>query len=285
MSTKPHRDTGYVLLKVFSFSLALVLVFTLVAHILPQFEGEAPQEEEVDLGALTMDSFVNMGESIYNGKGTCTLCHNNLGRAPDMLVMNMVATSLERIKDDRYQGKAITAEDYLRESMLEPGAYVVKGFGKKGSNDTISPMPIVNKAPIQLSDIEVDALIAYMQAKDGNEVTIALPAKVPEQDTAAIPEQTETVPPTTPAKTAEEAIGKYFCAACHTILETESPVGPNLNNIGTRLSAAEIRQSIIKPNAVITEGFAKDMMPQDYSQKMTIDELEMLVQFLANKKE
>jgi mono/diheme cytochrome c family protein len=202
-----------------------------------------------------------------------------------MLVMNMVATSLERIKDDRYQGKAITAEDYLRESMLEPGAYVVKGFGKKGSNDTISPMPIVNKAPIQLSDIEVDALIAYMQAKDGNEVTIALPAKVPEQDTAAIPEQTETVPPTTPAKTAEEAIGKYFCAACHTILETESPVGPNLNNIGTRLSAAEIRQSIIKPNAVITEGFAKDMMPQDYSQKMTIDELEMLVQFLANKKE
>lgn len=285
MSTKPHRDTGYVFLNVFAFSLVLVLVFTLVAHILPQFEGEAPQEEEVDLGALTMDSFVNMGESIYNGKGTCTLCHNNLGRAPDMLVMNMVATSLERIKDDRYQGKAITAEDYLRESMLEPGAYVVKGFGKKGSNDTISPMPIVNKAPIQLSDIEVDALIAYMQAKDGNEVTIALPAKVPEQDTAAIPEQTETVPPTTPAKTAEEAIGKYFCAACHTILETESPVGPNLNNVGTRLSAAEIRQSIIKPNAVIAEGFAEGMMPQDFSQKMTVSELEMLIEFLAKKKE
>lgn len=276
---------GQVLLKVLGFSLALILVFTLVANILPQVEGEAPQEEEVDLGALTMDSFVSMGDTIFSGKGTCTLCHNNMGRAPDILALNMIETANERIKDERYQGKAKTAEDYLRESMLEPGIYVVKGFGKKGSNDSISPMPAVNKAPIQLSDIEIDALIAYLQAKDGNDVTVALPTQAPEQDKAAEPEQTKTASATVAAKTAEEAIGKYFCAACHTLLETESPVGPNLNDVGARLSAAEIRQSIIKPNAVIAEGFTEGMMPQDFSQKMSIDELEMLVEFLANKKQ
>jgi mono/diheme cytochrome c family protein len=279
------RCRGHVLLNILAFSLALTLVFTLVANILPQVEGEAPQDEEVDLGALTMDSFISMGESIFSGKGTCTLCHNSLGRAPDMLVLNMVETANERIKDERYQGKATTAEDYLRESMLEPGAYVVKGFGKKGSNDTISPMPVVIKAPILLSDIEVDALIAYLQVKDGNEVTIALPAEAPEQDAEAEPEATEAVAVATPVKTAEEAINKYFCAACHTIQESESPVGPNLNNVGSRLSVAEIRQSIIEPNAVIAEGFAEGMMPQDFSQKMTVSELELLVEFLASKKQ
>lgn len=286
MSKMPHCETGYVLLNVLAFSLALVLIFTLVTNILPQVEGEAPEEDkEVDLGALTMDSFIAMGESIFSGKGTCTLCHNNMGRAPDILALNMIDTSNERIKDDRYQGKVTTAEDYLRESMLDPGAYVVKGFGKKGSNDSISPMPAVNKAPIQLSELEIDALIAFLQAKDGNDVTVALPTQVPEQETATSSDQTESISPAVPAKSAEEVIGKYFCAACHTILETESPVGPNLSTVGSRLSAAEIRQSIIEPDAVIAEGFIEGMMPQDFSQKMTVSELKILVEFLAKKKE
>lgn len=283
LSKRHHRGTGYVLLNVLAFSLALVLVFTLVTNILPQVEGEAPQEEEVDLGALTMDSFISMGESIFNGKGTCTLCHNNMGRAPDILALNMVETADELIKGDRYQGKATTAEDYLRESMYDPSAYVVKGFGKKGSNDSISPMPAVNKAPIQLSDLQIDALIAFLQAKDGNEVTVSLPTQVPEQETVASSEQTESISSAAPAKSAEEVIGKYFCAACHTILETESPVGPDLNTVGSRLSVAEIRQSIIDPDAVIAEGFIEGMMPQDFSLKMTVSELEMLVEFLAKK--
>ena len=284
MSKMPHCETGYVLLNVLAFSLALILVFTLVTNILPQIEGEAPQEEkEVDLGALTMDSFIAMGESIFSGKGTCTLCHNNMGRAPDILVLNMGETSNKHIKDDRYQGKATTTEDYLRESMLDPGAYVVKGFGKKGSNDTISPMPAVNKPPTQLSELEIDALIAFLQAKDGNEVTVALPTLVPEPEATATSVQTESISPAAPAKSAKEVIGKYFCAACHTILETESPVGPDLNTVGSRLSVAEIRQSIIDPDAVIAEGFIEGMMPQDFSLKMTVSELEMLVEFLAKK--
>jgi hypothetical protein len=77
------------LLKVVLFSISLTLVFTLVTNLLPQVEGEAPVEQEIDLGALTMDSFVALGESTFSGKGTCTLCHNNMGRAPDILQLNM----------------------------------------------------------------------------------------------------------------------------------------------------------------------------------------------------
>ena len=59
----------------------VILIFASVTYVLPQIKGEAPEEEEVAVGALTMDSFIAMGEKLYHGKGTCALCHNNLGCA------------------------------------------------------------------------------------------------------------------------------------------------------------------------------------------------------------
>lgn len=283
-STTQRHQLGSTLLKVMLFSLSLTLVFTLVANLLPQVEGEAPIEQEIDISALTADSFVALGETIFNGKGTCTLCHNDMGRAPNILQLNMVETSTQRLEGQRYQGSAGTVEDYLRESMLSPGAYVVKGYGKKGSNDSESPMPIVNKAPILLSDIEIDAVIAFMQAKDGNKVTVALPEELPE--TNEEPETTAAAPPA-PADTAEAAeaaLAKYICTACHSVAGSVSPVGPDLNTVGDRLDKAQISQSIIEPNAVVAEGFFPGVMPADFAQKMTVSELMMLVDFLANQK-
>ncbi|MCP3686806.1 MAG: cytochrome c [Gammaproteobacteria bacterium] len=275
---------GSVLRSVLLFSLCLTLMFTLVANLLPQIEGEAPVDKEIDLGTMTMDGFVTLGENIFSGKGTCTLCHNSMGRAPDILQLDMVATSQSRLEDDRYQGSASNAVDYLRESMVEPGLYVVKGFGKKGSSDTESPMPAVNKAPILLSDVEVDAVIAFMQAKDGNEVTVALPAD------NAMPEKAEVAPvaaaPATPvaADNAEAALVKYACTACHSVAGSSSPVGPDLNQVGDRLDHEQIRQSILEPNAVVAEGFFPGMMPANFAIKMTVSELQMIIDFLVEQK-
>jgi len=262
------------LIKALGFSIALILVFASVTYVLPQIKGEAPDEKEVDVGALTMDSFVAMGEKLYQGKGTCTLCHNKLGRAPDLLTYDVAKTSLERIADSRYQGKATDAEGYLRESMLQPGAYVVKGFGKKGSNDTESPMPAVDQAPIQLSEVEIGAVIAYLQKKDGNPVTVPLPAAAPAgqgKEDAAKPAL---------AQNAEEAIAKFGCAACHSILKTEAAIGPSLKDVGKRLKIEQIRTSIVDPKAEIAKGYPP-IMP-DFP-AMTVSELEMIVQFLAKQ--
>ena len=57
-----------------------------------------------------------------------------------------------------------------------PSAFVVVGYGVKGSNDTVSPMFDVRAAPAELSPLEVDAIIAFLQHKDGHHVTISLPA-------------------------------------------------------------------------------------------------------------
>ncbi len=264
-----------VLVKSMGFSLALALLFTLVANLLPQVEGEAPVEKEVDLAALTVESYSALGESIFSGKGTCTLCHNALGRAPDILALSMVAIVDERLQDKRYQGKATDAESYFRESMLDPGIYVVKGFGKKGSNDTESPMPVVNKAPIELSDIEINAVIAFLQAKDGNEVTVPLPTEAP----AKVAAQAE---PAGPANTIEEVVAKYGCQACHKMLGSGGDLGPDLQQVGKRLKVKAIRQSVIDPNAVIAKGFPPGVMPQNFAEQMMVKELEILVAYLAS---
>jgi len=275
-----------VLAKTLGFSLALTLVFTLVTYLLPQVEGEAPVEPKVDLGSLTMDDFVALGENLFNNKGTCTLCHKPppLGRAPDIAGMDMLATSSKRLADERYKGKAKDAEGYIRESLVDPSKYVVATWGKKGTNDSVSPMPAVDKAPIQLSVMEMDAIIAYLQAKDGNEVTVSLPSpEAAAEVAAAAPAQGAAAAPVL-AATPEEALQKYTCTACHSMTSKDALVGPGLLDVGARLSADQIRQSIIDPNAVISEGFPA-AMPADFAAKMTVKELEMIVNYLAEKKQ
>lgn len=266
------------LTKPLGFSVALILLFASVTYVLPQMKGEAPDEKEVDVGALTMDSFLAMGEKLFHEKGTCTLCHNKLGRAPDLLAYDAAKVSLERISDSRYQGKAKDAQGYLHESMVQPSAYVVTGFGKKGSNDTESPMPAVDQAPIQLSEVEISAIIAYLQKKDGNPVTVVLPTNAAAPAAQSKDEAAGAKPAL--AQSPEEAIAKFACAACHSVLKTEAAIGPSLKDVGKRLKIDQIRNSIIDPKAKIAKGYPP-IMP-DFP-TMTITELEMIVQLLAKQ--
>lgn len=278
----PVEPGSNVLTKVLLFSVGLTLLFTGVANLLPQVEGEAPVDREIDLGALTPESFAALGESLFMGKGTCTLCHKPppLGRAPDIQGENMVGLAEAALADERYKGDAKTPEDYIRESLTDPNKFVVKDWGVAGTNDSKSPMPKVDAAPIELSSVEMDAIIAYLQSKDGNDITVKLPTEAP----AAIDESIKKGGGVlnAPAATAEEAIKKYGCQACHSMLGTKSAVGPSLEDVSDRLDAEQIRQSILDPAAVITEGFV-DMMPKDFGDKMTVKELSMIMKLLSKK--
>jgi cytochrome c551/c552 len=264
-----------VFIKVLVFMISMVFVFTGIANLLPQVEGQAPKDIKVDLGALTMDAYIAMGETLFKGKGTCTLCHNNLGRAPDMLVMNMEETAAERLKAPAYKGDAKDSQSYFYESMTDPSKYVVPGYGKEGDP---SPMPTIDKAPIGLNKIEMGAIVAFLQAKDSGEPTVELPTDAPAvEETAAVAE------PPKPAATAEEALAKYGCTACHAVLDSPSTIGPELKTIGIRSSREDIRTCIINPAAVIAEGFPP-IMPATFADQMMVKELEMIVDFLAKSK-
>lgn len=168
-------ESRRVFVQVLGFSLGLIFLFTLVTWLPPQVEGEAPQEQSVDVAALSQEEFVALGESLFDGRGACALCHQPApaGRAPDLRYLDMVALAAERLADAAYRGQASDTAGYLRESMLHPGRYVVPGWGMVSENGiAASPMPAVDKPPMSLTADEINAVIAYLLAKDGNPVTV-----------------------------------------------------------------------------------------------------------------
>ncbi len=264
--------------KVVGFSLFAIVSFALYANYgIPKITPAAPPvEEKVDLGAMTMDTFIALGDKIFNGKGTCTLCHNAVGgRAP--MLDSVAAIAEERMKDPRYKGEATNSEEYIYESFVKPSAFVVVGFGKKGTNDTVSPMPDVSTGSVGLSDVELKAVVAFLQDKAGMDVTVEIPTEAP-------PEEEEEPAERVVAKTPEEVIENYACSMCHIIAGGEGDIGPNLSKIGATRSKDYLRRSILDPNADIAKGFEADMMPPDLGDQMAASELEMLVQYMAKQK-
>lgn len=269
-------------LRVAIFSLGMLLSYTVIANILPQVKSSVQVEEAPEPDALDRGGQIAWGKRIFTGKGTCALCHNDLGRAPDLLALDLSREFAGRLADPRYTGAAegkhgpAAIEAYIRESMRKPSAYVVAGFGKKGTNDTESPMPDVGRPPISLSDAEIDAVIAFLQDLAGVEVTVLLPSASTAHATAE-----ETTDEDAPAKTAEEVIEKYGCAGCHDLLGSGADVGPKLAGVGMRFDRDGLRRNILDPNAQIPEGYEPNIMPLDFGQQMRASELELLIDYLS----
>ena len=260
-------------LQVVVFSLLTIMFFYGFSSFgIPQIQpAPPPLEEKIDLDEMTMDQFIALGDKIYNGKGTCTLCHNSLGRAPMLDTVAVVAE--ERMKDEKYNGEAKTPEEYILESMVKPSAFVVAGFGKAG----ISPMPDVSTGSIGLKDAEIKAVIAYLQDKAGADVTVEIPTEAPSEEEE---EEAQRVL----AKTPEEAVLNYECGMCHKVAGETGEIAPDLTHIGAIRDENYIRRSILDPNADIAKGYEADMMPADYGERLAAAELEMLVKYLAAQK-
>lgn len=284
---KNIRELG----KILVYSLIAMFAFTGYAKFgIPLVIPEAPPVEEKITGAMTKDQFVAMGDKIFHNKGTCLLCHTPVGgRAP---VLDGVGTkAAERLKDPRYKGKAKNGEEYLRESMVDTSAYVVAGFGKPGSNDTVSPMPNVNKGSIGLSDVEVNSVIAYLQKSSGTDVTVPLPTGA---DSAPAAGATDEAAAPKPAANAEEAFNKFGCVTCHKVpgIAEGGELGPDLTAVakvaGKRkpgMGAEEyLTESIVAPNAFVVKGFDPDVMPGDLGGQITLAEMKMMSNAMLGKK-
>ncbi len=230
-----------------AFSLATIGFFAGYSNFgIPQIQPAPPPaaDEEVDVGALTMEQFIALGGRIFEGKGTCPLCHNPVGgRAPLLDAIGQAA--VERLADPRYQGQAGDVKSYLYESLVEPSAYVVAGFGKTGSNDTVSPMPNVLTGRIGLSEAETKAVVAYLQAASGVEVTMKVPAGADAAGEGEDAGEARRVP----AATAQEAIAEFGCGACHKLAGEDGEIVPDLTRIGAARNKAYLRISILDPNS------------------------------------
>lgn len=304
--------------------------------------GDITMEEYTEMGRVIVFGAKQVAGQKSIGKGQCPLCHtfdpgDNIGRCPNLF--GIEERSHARVKEDRYMtspvkvgdkepasgvvkgkpdqidpayrragaGGEASGEDYIRESLMCPTCYVVEGYGKDG--DTKSPMPLINKPPISLSPIELNAVIAWLQSKDtpGDfaKVTVPLPSAEASAPAAA-PAEDEGEKPVfvTGSESIDDMINTLGCPLCHTIPGIEGAVGelgPQLHektNAPSRIKDSRykgkatntkeyVRESILNPGAYVVfneaegELFPDGVMPQDFKNKLSVEALDKLVDFIS----
>lgn len=259
-------------LKVMMVGVSVIGFYTVVARIIPQLESEVP--ESIDLsGDVTPEALAAAGETLFNGAGGCTACHGLGTRAPNLRTDHAGEGSIGQRCGGRVPGE--DCKTYLHKSLVDPAAYIVDGF-----------TPIMPDASRQLSNDQLWAIVAYLEGQ-GGEITVTA-ADIGTGETAGATGAggvgagggfTATTDP-------RQLLTENACIACHAIDGAGPPIGPSFDGIGGRLSAQQIREAILDPNATVSEGFEPfaGTMPATFGQQLSAQQLETIVQFLAERR-
>ncbi len=77
--------------------------------------------------------------------------------------------------------------------------------------------------------------------------------------------------------------GNAGCITCHAREPGKTIVGPSLAGIASK-GEDFIRESIVNPDADVTEGFPAGTMPPDYGEKLSEEQINQLVKYLMTLK-
>lgn len=277
-------------------------------------------------------------QDIPVGRGQCPACHVILeGQRPTRFpkLIGVMARAGERVREARYamfakkyaetgepmtgiRPHAKTAGEYLIESIYCPSCYVVEGFGLQGTDDAASLMPVINRPEVGLSDYEMAAIAAYIEAAEAkgdlSKVTARgdwenyfgrkLTAGDARETTAASAPSGDLTKVGLAQETPEEIIQKMACFACHKIptvpIAQIGKIGPPLTlktAAARRIRSPEYQralregrvrattpreyviESILNPSGFIVPGF-DDAMPKTFKEKLTFAAVERLADFL-----
>jgi hypothetical protein len=297
-------------------------------------------EEYAEMGRIIIFGAKQVAGQKAIGKGQCPLCHtfdagDNIGRCPNLFGIDERGAT--RVKEDKYMNEPVkvgevepatgivkgapdqipeeyrregaggydsmNSEDYIRESLMCPTCYVVKGFG--GPGDKKSPMPVISKPPVSLSPIEINAVIAWMQSRetpgDFSRVTVPLPSDQPVEEASSDEEAPLFV---TGAEPIDEMINKLGCPLCHTIPGIEGAVGelgPKLHEKTNAMNRIKdprykgkatnvkeyVRESILDPSAYLVfnetagELYPDGLMPPGFKNQISVEALDKIVDFIS----
>jgi len=223
-------------------------------------QWKAKEEEEASKSMPLADR----GKALIEKNG-CLACHSvdgSLKVGPSFKGLFGSTVELEggtKVKAD---------EDYIRESIIEPNAKVVKRY-----------KPVMPTFKGIASDDDITAIIAYMK-------TIGAPGAAPAQP-----------PPAAAAKAASAGAGLEIvehngCLGCHSV-DGKPGIGPTFKGLygsamtlsdGKTVTAddAYIKESITDPNAKIVKGF-QPMMPS-FKDAIKGEELESVVEYIKSLK-
>lgn len=250
-------------LRVAVFTIGLVAVFVWIGDLITRISGEGTRSPQaaVSPGNVTPEA----GEALFWGRGKCSTCHavGNRGNsirgpnqgAPGPLGLAIGVRAEERARERATAtGKPFTATDYLVESLLDPGAYVVQGF----KNEMPNPL----RPPIKLGPEEIKAVITYLQSLGGTVdlAAIKLPASARAAVTAAAASADEAKPYLPGDVKKGEALffdadSNAGCGKCHRVGERGADVGPDLTHVAGTRDLKFIIESILESSKEIASGF------------------------------
>jgi mono/diheme cytochrome c family protein len=256
--------------------LGTVAFYTYLANAIPQVESDVPTELTFT-GEVTAEQLVQAGDELYHGAGGCTACHGLGTRAPHLLA-DEGGTGLmgERC------GARIPGEDcktYLHRSLVAPNEYVVPGYD-----------PIMPDMSRTLSDLQIWALVAYLQSLGGTVTVTADDVGDTAAPAAGAPGAQAAAPggaaPATASLEPLEILRANQCIVCHMLDGEGGAIGPSFDGIGARLTSDRIRAKILDPGSSVTPGFEAfaGVMPTTFGTQLTAAQLEAIVTYLAARR-
>jgi cytochrome c oxidase subunit 2 len=111
----------------------------------------------------------------------------------------------------------------------------------------------------------------------------------PSSTTSTSTTTTSSTTPISPAQAGLMVFNQNGCSACHTLSAANATgkVGPDLDNLVSYARTAKqplesfVHQSIVDPDAYIQPGYSKGVMPTNFGQVLTKEQLDHLVTFLV----
>lgn len=173
--------------------------------------------------------------------------------------------------------RTLTAdEEYVKRSIVDPGADVVKGFPD-------GVMPKDYSATISSDDLK--AILSYLES-------LGAPTEAQgahEEERAKPVEEKEK--PQTPE--GEKFLQKYACTACHST-NGSAGVGPTFQGLyGKKVTVTTngkertltadgeyIERAILEPGADVVKGFPDGVMPRDYRAKIPQEDVKKILAYL-----
>lgn len=245
-------------LKAAGFALGIIGIFTYISFYVAGLSGGAGGEVGGGIDPET-------GEKIFWGDGQCSTCHKigsegSASRGPDQ--ENLMVRAAERAK---VRGLSSTTE-YLVESIVDPGAYIIEGYG--------NIMPKVYEPPITLSKDQIIAIILYLQTLGGDSNIAEVMQYKDKIPSASKKKVKPWVPPIAVEPTVGEGLfysknHQASCSKCHMINGKGEKIGPELDGIAAVQTPEYLIESILNPSAQIVKGYetvlilTKDGIPYD----------------------
>lgn len=256
--------------------IVLGTVFVLIGAILLTIMALQEQDRLSQYEGQQAAAQIEFGAAVY--ETNCTSCHGDYaqgipGKAPCLRCEELFSTRLDEV------GWEGSLEDYLvsvvstgRQISTRPELYQGEGQGP----------PVMPTWAEQfggpLREDQVRAVAAFI-------VNFEEWAMNPE----LVPTPIVALPPDDPTALGRLVFVQQGCVGCHTVSGiSEATTGPVLDGIATRaetqvegLSAEEyIHESIVDPGAYVIDGFDGGLMPQNFTELVSEEELENLVAFM-----